>query len=361
MGGNAFNRTLPDSAFPRIPPIVYAALKSRLTRKLADIFTHVDVPAEAPEKVDHGDLDISVACPSFELPGNPAEDLKTITQTVARVIGAYSTWMNGQLWDMETKKQSIDWKSGDIFYQVDVHVCSDKAELDNVVLFNSYGDLGMMLGLLAANAGLKLGSKGLKYPNRPYEPIFLSQSFDGIFDFFGLSMTKRRAGFQSKLEIFKWVGSSRLFDPLSFKSSGEGITKVKADRRMYAEFVQWANEQAVHKLENDASVARDREMKSRVREEALVRFNKKEEHDEVHRIANVKARLKEVWNGRRVGEMIEMPERWKSIKIVMDSVRSEPGWEHKLLESYDELGDEGLKRIVLAAKILLVRNFYRVL
>ncbi|KAJ7600516.1 hypothetical protein C8J56DRAFT_1019661 [Mycena floridula] len=288
MGGNAFKKTLPDSAFPRIPPIVYAALKSRLTRKLADIFTHVDVPAEVPEKVDHG---------------NPADDLKIIAQTVAGVIGAVE----------------LIAMPGISNYALAIQTGEYKAELDNVVFFNSYGDLGMMLGLLAANAGLKLGSK---------EP-----------------------GFQSKLEIFKWVGSSMLFDPLSFKSSGEGITKVKADRRMYAEFVQWANEQAVHKLENDASVARDREMKSRVREEALVRFNKKEEHDEVHRIANDKARLKEVWNGRRVGEMIEMPENSKSIKIVMESVRSEPGWEHKLLESYDELGDEGLKRIVLATKI----------
>lgn len=50
--------------------------------------------------------------------------------------------------------------------KVDVHVCEDKTELDRVVFFNSYGDLGMILGLLAANVGLKLGSKGLKVSKR---------------------------------------------------------------------------------------------------------------------------------------------------------------------------------------------------
>lgn len=44
---------------------------------------------------------------------------------------------------------------------MDIHVCRDKEELDRLVFFNSYGDLGMIMGLVASNIGLKLSSKGL--------------------------------------------------------------------------------------------------------------------------------------------------------------------------------------------------------
>ena len=46
--------------------------------------------------------------------------------------------------------------------QVDVHVCSDKAEWESIHFFHGYGDLGMIFGLIARNKGLALGSKGLK-------------------------------------------------------------------------------------------------------------------------------------------------------------------------------------------------------
>lgn len=49
-----------------------------------------------------------------------------------------------------------------IYFQVDIHVCMDKDEWDRIMFYNSYGDLGMILGLIGKNAGLSLGSKGLK-------------------------------------------------------------------------------------------------------------------------------------------------------------------------------------------------------
>jgi len=63
MGGSAFGAILSTTAFPRLPPAVYKALKARLYPKLADLYTWVGVPVEAPEKVDHGDLDLLVAIP----------------------------------------------------------------------------------------------------------------------------------------------------------------------------------------------------------------------------------------------------------------------------------------------------------
>ena len=53
MGGNAF-RNLPPNALPRLPPLLYGLLKSRLLPRLQPLFEHIAVPAEAPEKTDHG-------------------------------------------------------------------------------------------------------------------------------------------------------------------------------------------------------------------------------------------------------------------------------------------------------------------
>ncbi|KAJ7847566.1 hypothetical protein B0H14DRAFT_2583460 [Mycena olivaceomarginata] len=51
---------------------------------------------------------------------------------------------------------------GDIFDQINMHVCTDKAEWERIHFFHSNGDLGIILGLVAPNKGLALGSKGLK-------------------------------------------------------------------------------------------------------------------------------------------------------------------------------------------------------
>ena len=48
------------------------------------------------------------------------------------------------------------------FTQVDVRVCKDKDELDRVMFFHSYGDMGMILGIIARANGLRLGVNGLK-------------------------------------------------------------------------------------------------------------------------------------------------------------------------------------------------------
>lgn len=63
MGGSAFNLLLPGNSFPRLPPLVYRALKERLTQTVASLYLHVATPAEAPEKLDHGDLDFIVCTP----------------------------------------------------------------------------------------------------------------------------------------------------------------------------------------------------------------------------------------------------------------------------------------------------------
>jgi hypothetical protein len=43
-----------------------------------------------------------------------------------------------------------------------MHVYADKAEWEHIHFFHGNGNLGIILGLVARNKGLALGSKGLK-------------------------------------------------------------------------------------------------------------------------------------------------------------------------------------------------------
>lgn len=61
MGGSAFSAV--PAICPRMPPLVYAALKERLLPTLESLYTHVTIPREAPGKKDYGDLDFTVAFP----------------------------------------------------------------------------------------------------------------------------------------------------------------------------------------------------------------------------------------------------------------------------------------------------------
>jgi hypothetical protein len=65
-------------------------------------------------------------------------------------------------WVDQGSNVNEDTPQQEIYCQVDVHVCADKDEWDRIVFFHGFGDLGMILGLVARNCGFSLGTKGLK-------------------------------------------------------------------------------------------------------------------------------------------------------------------------------------------------------
>ncbi|KAL9711299.1 hypothetical protein Ac2012v2_005839 [Leucoagaricus gongylophorus] len=197
MGGNAFGSILPSSAFPRLPPNVYHALKTRMWPLLEELYVHVGVPHVAPEKMDHGDLDLIVSLPrrhtiltqssvvlhtSDSESGDSKLPVHVSHEVVAAIIKAKhfnamdgnrisnyavpiseGAWAVHGLIEAEAEENARkDAGEEGIYYQVDVNVCESKAEWDRRLLFSSYGDLGMIMGLIAKNAGLHLSNKGLK-------------------------------------------------------------------------------------------------------------------------------------------------------------------------------------------------------
>jgi hypothetical protein len=168
MGGKAFLSLLPNATFPRLPPAVYTSLKSSLLPHLTTLFQYVGVPHEAPEKQDYGDVDFIVACP---LTAVGHEEIK-------HALGASACIPSAQPDDRGTHNfalpladfvppqpidaESVSAETSEIYVQVDVNIRKDLQDWENVMFFHAYGDLGMLIGRLAASTGLHLGALGLK-------------------------------------------------------------------------------------------------------------------------------------------------------------------------------------------------------
>ena len=150
MGGKAFLEKLPGVTFPRMDPPTYQLLKSRHFEQLRQKFRLVGVPREAPEKTSHGDIDYIVCSPL---------DKSSSSEGLKNALGAVHCIPNNQ-----TLNLAIPLHGGDAstFYQVDINQCQDEDVWERTVFFHGYGDLGMIMALIARSNGLSLGLKGLK-------------------------------------------------------------------------------------------------------------------------------------------------------------------------------------------------------
>lgn len=153
MGGNAFKALLPHASFPRMTPVVYEALKARLTPQLHELYGHVTVPKEAPGKQDHGDVDFVVCQPRDGLSHDEVRTTLGAVQSIA--CDGISNFAVRSI-DLDGTAAAND------FYQIDVQVCNDYDDWERAVFFGSYGDVGMILGLMARPYGLSMGRNGLK-------------------------------------------------------------------------------------------------------------------------------------------------------------------------------------------------------
>ena len=150
MGGRAFHRIVTGATFPRMDLVTYESLKTQHLEQLRQHFRLVGVPREAPEKKSYGDIDYIVCSPLHN--SQSWEDLKY-------ALGAVHCIVNGHSVNL-----AILLTGGDdlTFYQVDINYTKDEDEWERVIIFHSYGDLGMILGLVARANGLSLGVNGLK-------------------------------------------------------------------------------------------------------------------------------------------------------------------------------------------------------
>ena len=195
----------------------------------------------------------------------------------------------------------------------------------------------------------------MQLPNPPHPPVELSQSFNEIMEYMRLEMATWKAGFKTKREVFEWAGSSRFFNPNKFRFHGDGIRKVKPERKMYAEFVEWAKERAastafsgIEAVQESDEMKEEQELK--FRDATLIHFKQKDALDTVTREWFFRARVKEVFRGSKVRDWTNLGDHWKGVKIVMDTVRDRVGGEEGIMRILETEGEDGVKKIVLDVK-----------
>jgi len=165
----------------------------------------------------------------------------------------------------------------------------------------------------------------------------------------GMSMDPWTAGFKSKREVFEWVGTSGFFDPRRFRSTGEGFRKVKSERKMYHEFVEWAMEKVLAATERGEELP-GQGSKVVMKDEALEYFGKKNAFEALVRERTRRLGLKEVFCGHKVRDWADLGNHWKGVKLIMDGVRERYGGDEGVWKIYDKEGEEGVKKVVMQVK-----------
>lgn len=192
-------------------------------------------------------------------------------------------------------------------------------------------------------------------PDIPNPPFLLSNSFDDIVSFLGLSMETYRKGFQTRREVFQWAVSCKYFDHRRFQTRGEGITKVKQERRMYTEFIEWVEEsrsRLATESRPELNIPLPRaERCARAKEDAMLFFHKWEDFEAIIKARTGRQRFKAGFNGTLVQEWAELSgANWEDVKMIMDEVKKKLGGDAGILDVLDTYGQDQLKELVRLIK-----------
>jgi len=357
MGGNAFKQIAPNAAFPRMSPPTYKSLKATLLPRIQGLYELVAVPPETPEKADHGDLDFVVAYPRGDRILDRVKDALDAVYSLPQegrgtsnfaVLADASTLGVGEA-QMGVSSDGLQ----NTYFQVDVNVCADREDWQRTVFLHSYGDTGMILGVIGRSVGVSLGVLGLKVgflsltlpsvilkihfnvqlanplPTNPPISFHLSSSLSHILEFYGLSQARLEAGFTTQREVFEWTATSRLFNARSVAPSEQTHARGKKRREprsMYQSFLEYARERA-----DDPAYAPPRE--TITQDDVLRFFGKDPEHAALLRASRIKQNAREVFSGRVIEGWIGM--RGLPVKWVMDLARE------RLNETHPSSADGG--------------------
>ncbi|KAK7515755.1 hypothetical protein IWZ03DRAFT_407257 [Phyllosticta citriasiana] len=252
MGGSTF---APSLHCPRMPLPQYLAVKCHFTSRLEQLFHHVAVATEAPEKRDYGDVDFLVCRPKGSvLTGTCLEDVKGQLQ---REMGAVEARLldgvlvlgcpmpdvaSGGEMGARVKEEEREKKE---FVQLDIQLCHAPSHLAYMLFAHAHGDLFGFLKTGVRPFGLSLRPSGLwvrvadaeqqqetggKLTNgnltngwgssdarERHDPLFfLSNDVDAILKFLGLSKRKWEQPFDSLQDVFEYAVSARWFSKRDF-------------------------------------------------------------------------------------------------------------------------------------------------
>ncbi|KAH7098974.1 hypothetical protein BKA62DRAFT_711005 [Auriculariales sp. MPI-PUGE-AT-0066] len=333
MGGSAFTASLPDAVFPRMSPARYEALKADLHARLLTLFARVGTPREAPGKPDYGDIDFVVTDPLPVLVKQNHRHLEVLSETLG---AAHALANNTDSFAIAmAPEREEDKHLEQIFVQVDVNKCGSVEKWGRVMFFHSFGDLGMILGLLARSYGLSLGEKGIKIVTAIAEEdelssFFLSDNFDDILGFFGLDREVHDRGFPTQRAVFDWVRSSRLFHPACLHESARREHR-RQDRKMYLNFLQFVRDVEDSGDYNDTAPLSRKE----IVDQAKLHFGKEDEFNALVLSKKRSTHIKSIFTGKHVMEWTGV--QGMIVREIMNGVRAEVSEDQMMAMSAEDM------------------------
>ncbi|KAK8203572.1 hypothetical protein M8818_005219 [Zalaria obscura] len=277
MGGKVFAQAglngEPAIETLRMNSATYQELKNKTIDTLSAHFAKVACPPEAPEKRDHGDLDILLADPIAICPMGMDPFLH-----VPHLLEAKrSLHPCSDLFNLAVKI-SPD-ASPPVYAQIDVRLCGENFAW--LAFLQSCGDLGNILGVTGRGYGLSFTDSGLHLRIDGTEKMdskdrrfFLGNDPDKVMDFVGLDKAAYANGFETEMQLFEWISQSRLMDKYAFAKCQETADEKRrmTTRPMFKRFVEeWAPDFP----ESEAAETLDRHQ---VRKQALAFFDKRDEY-----------------------------------------------------------------------------------
>jgi hypothetical protein len=226
MGGNA----LKNHETRRYAKDEYLSLERRIFLDFKDLFD--TYPLQIPYfsfKDSFGDMDLIIT--ANELPPN---------------------WKQ-ILIDFYDLDESMYTSNGGVFsfavenFQIDLITAENYLAAEMAVSYFAFNDLGNLIGRIFHKLGMKYGHKGLSLVVRPDDnshvmnEILLTQDMQIILSILGLSYEKYQSGFEDLEDIFRYVASSRFFDPDIYLFHNRNHKAVIRDKKRstYNGFLEW--------------------------------------------------------------------------------------------------------------------------
>lgn len=331
MGGSAFNSPkYGNLETPRIPNHIYLRLLSQFKSTLLQFYSKVGSSLPAPEKDDHGDIDILVEGPLGPSPS--ADKLKSALSAAACID--LSPTANFAIWDDELSA----------YVQLDIHVCRSGG-IEWECFHRAYGDLWNILGVMCKpfgisvnDAGVRISAEGIEKRNRKASMLFLTDSPREAIEFFGCDWSQYEKGFQTVEELFAFCAQSRFLhhEDISWKLIGrrdEGRLKEKRPlcRRWVIEYLP--SLVSLDKIEGRNAISHPKITREALLEEALTKFDKWNEYYSLTRKWDKEVFDKEMWS--RIASLL--PIEGKDLGFVLRLLR-------RKLEKGDEIcGEKGIQ------------------
>jgi len=184
-------------------------------------------------------------------------------------------------------------------HQADVIAVSE-AKFGVGQLFYSYGDVGMILGMMVTAAGIKFGCKGLFLVRGDHGgQLHLSSDRSRILEWLGLSEADWLAGFEDEQAVFAWLCSCRFYRPSLFSSHSQPLRhnarRALSNRPMFVHFRQYVD---THSPANTDPA--DRTTAAAVQADAVAFFGCEAAVAALDAAAAKRRALKQCWNGELV-------------------------------------------------------------